>query len=289
MVATWAPLLALCGMWLGNAEPDPYEFSETSLELFDDDEDDSWGARSIRRLPVRRALRPLTLPKDLFDVGARARYTTITQDTPVLGVALGAAYGVDDNLEVGLTLLRVDFSSHPETGLEPPTVFGRIRLSEGVFEWAPTLGFSVPLGDHHEAFFQVSALLRLGDLGRFELHPGVTAFLSGDILFQPMLPAELSFQIGDQLSLSLMGSASMPDATENNIVGRIGGGLSWTTQEKGGAGMEISLTVMSANIALKGTRADDPSFGNHTAVVLQSRFFIPNPYDSYGMDRTDAF
>ena len=78
--------------------------------------------------------RPLTLPEDLFAVYGSAGGGQLTSNIAYLALGAGAEYGVTDDLQVEISLLRVSLSSDPSSGLRDPIGAVTYRLTSGIFE-----------------------------------------------------------------------------------------------------------------------------------------------------------
>lgn len=120
----------------------------TSLASAQDDPAIDEAPDEVATFPVRYAERPLTLPALMlrpdFDLLLRHQptFTSMTgpiEPDPFFGIALGAGFGIADDVEVGAQLVPVSFSpvtrfSRPPdiTGL--PWLYGRFRFLTEPFE-----------------------------------------------------------------------------------------------------------------------------------------------------------
>lgn len=97
-------------------------------------------APATGRYPLKFAARPLTLSK----MTLRAEADFLFPKFGDFGVALavGAAFGITDDLEVGATLIPLTLS--PSAGFGDIPLYGRFRFLKGNFELGAQLGINIP-------------------------------------------------------------------------------------------------------------------------------------------------
>lgn len=122
-------------------------------------------------LPLATAARPTTLPKDLFGVylDTRLRHQPPWWNLPL---AVGAGYGVEDQLEVGIELIRLTFADgdDPEArDLTAPLVYGRGHVDLGPLELGGGVGLELPLSGFRALDGELFARLHFADLARLDL------------------------------------------------------------------------------------------------------------------------
>jgi hypothetical protein len=149
------------------------------------------------RLPRRAAARPLTLTGGTLrldlDVSLQTQPSSFDLVTmasipsdPIVGMAIGAGFGITADLEVGGQLVPLAFSPELRFGRPPtyeglPWLYGRFRFLEGAFELAAQVRVFLPVprpmtaGPSIAADFavEIGVPLRLHIAGRFRLDSGI--------------------------------------------------------------------------------------------------------------------
>lgn len=170
---------------------------------------DAAPAASGGRYPVKYAARPLTLsamtlraegdilfPKTISLFGGGSEF----------GVALGvgAAFGVTNELEVGVTILPLTLA--PDAAFGDIPLYGRFAFLKGNFELGAQLGLTIPTST------------------KFGLEPGLVGTLhagNGRLDFGVLLGLRFSDPLYKQLNIPLVGSWNFSD----NFFGQIRTGI----------------------------------------------------------------
>jgi hypothetical protein len=242
---------------------------------------------SRRSFRVRFVDRPLTVPHDWFALDAGLGYERLDPSSPVVSLATGAVYGVSDDLQIGVELLRLTMSPNPTTGLGQPHVSVLYRMLKGTFELGGAMEMGVPTGGQHEGALSVLSLLHIASFARIDLAPSILGGDQPSWRFSVLVPASLRIQVIDQLSLGVDPILSIPDVRRGDVLARLGGRASFTVADEHGARADIDLLVTSADRVLRGSRPADPAFGNYFSVFVLAKFFVSNPYDEWGFDRDE--
>ena len=230
-------------------------------------------------MPLAFVDRPLTTPADSFELIFELAYSQLSDRWPVVTGEAGARYGIDENFEVGIRLLRVSMSPAPNTGLENPMGFLRYRLVDGLFELAGYIESEIPFGGVYEANLRIETLTRVGRIARLDFGPTVGLLGEDPIRFRAWAPLELAFQIGDHVKLSAIGIVELYDLNRaRNVLGRAGLRFAYTFGEQR-AIADLGLLAMTPNLALSGERQQNPAFNNYFLVLVDLRWFLANDDD----------
>lgn len=221
--------------------------------------------------------RPLTMPEDtfaiLFEVGA----SQLDTRAPVVFGEVGARYGHTEDFELGLRLVRLAMSPAPDTGLNNPIGFVRYRFLSGIFELAGYLEAEIPVGGTYEANARVESLLRIGSFARVDLSAEAGIFVEEPLRYVASLPLELTFQLGEHVSLSALGILEMRDlGRSDDLLGRAGIRFAYTFGDQGQATADLGILVTTPNLALRGERPDNPAFNNYFLALIDLSWFIAN-------------
>lgn len=230
------------------------------------------------RMPQRFVDRPLNLPEDTFDLRFLGGYAQLRSDVFAADLEAGAGYGVYDELELGLRLLRVTMSPEKDTGLERPTGYIRYRPIDGIFGLAASAEVELPTSGPPGIFGQVDMLLRLFGLLRLDVSGRFSALPGSPWGFVFSMPAELRIQVVDAFSLGIRPIMHIPSLrTPENITGQLGFRAVYTFGAKGKATADLSLMVTTPSMVLAGERPQDPDRNNYFGAVLELSFFLINP------------
>lgn len=186
------------------------------------------------KLPIQYVRRPLTLPAMTlapevgFSVLKLPDFGRFSTD-PLIGVSLGASFGITDDLEVGVTPLPLLVS--PEFEYRNPNVNATYRFLPGEFEIGARVRFFIPAQDETDPVLQmgVPMLLHLSD--SFRLDTGVNfSFVFGDeatvgllgysdvLSIEPGVPLRATLQVTDPVFVQAgtgFGIVTFDDAGES--------------------------------------------------------------------------
>lgn len=130
-----------------------------------------WGRRTGRlRVPLAASARPATTPEDHFEIFFSGGASFSGSD--VRGLVLAEAdYGFTDQLEIGISLLRMNLVEADEEGggLESPIVRGRARVALGPFELGGGAAVGLPLDGFRRADVEGFAAFHAAQLLRVDL------------------------------------------------------------------------------------------------------------------------
>lgn len=236
-----------------------------------------WIEEPRRAMVLRFSDRPLTLPRDTFALFGIAGGGLLNPSIPAGTLRVGAGYGVDEDLEVGLVLLRTTLSKLPDTGLEAPSVFGRYRFVRGFAELAGTAELAIPVGEGALwAAAELALRLHLFGFGRLDVAPRFTSYFTRERIGEVDVPVELGVQLGPHFALVVAPALVIPDVTQRAVALRPAAKAVITFGDARGATADLGLTVFAPERALTGALPPDPRFGNHWGGALELRFFIGN-------------
>lgn len=155
------------------------------------------------RLPKAAALRPTTTPRDHFEVrfsaGVRAG-DALPWEAPL---GAGARYGLTDEVEIGLRLLRLTLAeaSSGAGGLASPTALAAARLPLGPLEIGGLVEVDIPVDGFDLLDVGVFARLHVQSVARLDLGARMGGRFAEGTRFPLRAPAEVLFSLGDSLAL----------------------------------------------------------------------------------------
>ncbi len=243
-------------------------------------ESEGWSGAKQVRLQLRAHDRPLTMPEDVFDIVFDAGLAQVSEKSAVAALGAGMRYGVDDNLEVGLQLLRVTLSELPDTGLDRPTASAMYRVHKGPFEAALRFEAELPVGAGPlQYWLQTVLMARVGSRLRLELSPLVTTTAGSVWQWAATTPFEASAQLTDRFRVFVASQIGVPDLRKNrDLLMLVGGGLAWTGGKPKPV-YEILARVTGPAFALTGQRQPDPATSNYFGATVTLRLFFQGVAD----------
>ncbi len=168
-------------------------------------------------LPVQYVLRPLTLPHMTLTLVGNGVDDHVQGYTSALGtlaprdiqrLGLGAGYGLTDDLEVSVTLFSIEVS--PAFQNTDVSFESRYRFLRGGVEMA--LAFFVasrdPVAGPSGLGLGVPMLIRVGDVGRFDVIPAVVLTDPGPTLDVPIF---YEHQLSENVGVGLHTGVTLPD------------------------------------------------------------------------------
>jgi hypothetical protein len=242
--------------------------------------DDDTGLRRELRYPRNQSERPLTIMNDLFAVWGRAGGGQLTGDSAVIYLGAGAVYGMSDDLQVELELLRLDLSSVPGTGLRDPLGAVTYRATRGVFELGARASSTIPFGGAWTLSASIPMLFRVAPFARIELVPEARASAVKGWLFDGNAVASATIQIGDAIALGPIARIASVDFGRKGLLLAGGGRATYTFGEKMGSIADLSLTVISRSVALVGSLPDEPNAARFFSAAIELRWYIEDTIDS---------
>lgn len=224
-------------------------------------------------MPLRSVDRPLTLLEDHFGLFPAALGTPY-QNKGLVGLFFGAGYGIDDDFEIGLTLLRVTMSPAPDTGLDAPTGYVKYRLLDGPLEIAGLAEIELPLDDFTE--FRAAIPMRLHlPMVRLDLEPGVFGGIANPIAVGVEVPAELRVQLGDRFALIGYAGVSWPSLRVSRAaLFQAGGGVGLTIARHNAALAEIRASGFGPSVVIGDDAALTAPIGSDWGVFVDATIYL---------------
>lgn len=143
---------------------------------------------------LKFAARPLTLSKMTLRGEFDFTLAKLPVIDPAVGIALGAAFGITDDLEVGATVVPLTLA--PSAGYGDIPLYGRFRFLRGNFQLAGHLGLNIPTSTD------------------FGLTPGVVGLFETNNLrldFGVLVPLRFGDQLGKALNIPITVSYNFTD------------------------------------------------------------------------------
>lgn len=231
---------------------------------------------ALKKLPLRRVQRPLVLPTRFFETFFDSELTRIEPGTPWLQLGLGAAYGIDKDWELGMLIVPLSFSAHPDSGISVPEFRIKRGLLRGAFEVAaaastilPLFGeFTPTLALKTRSHFGAWMSIDLDVFARYELVEDAPVFKAG-------VPVELRIQILDRASLSAGLIVELIDSPAPRLFVTASASLIYTHPGKSGPFADLGLGATMPEYVFSGGMLPDPSLANHPGLTLFARFYVP--------------
>ncbi len=171
-------------------------------------------------LPLVFSQRPLTLSKDTLAIDAAFQvlqfpsvsFGGITVDVdPVISLVAGASYGIDQDFEVGATVLPLVLS--PEADYGNPSLYGMYRFAKGSFQAAALLQAVLPVQDGSDFTLGLGVPLRLAinDASRLDIRPGVGLVFGDSTVANLSIPVEFSVNFNRPFFFMVRTGLTVPD------------------------------------------------------------------------------
>ncbi|MBK8014284.1 MAG: hypothetical protein IPK13_23415 [Deltaproteobacteria bacterium] len=232
-------------------------------------------------LPVSFVDRPLTLPREVFDVGLSLSGTQWTDSAQLWFVGAEALYGLDDDLEIGLRLLRAEISRAPGTGLDSPTGLVALRYFKGRFvELSAAAEVEIPFDPNADLWGRLPALLRPWPWLRVDFTPSLHARTARRWMWSLGTPTALSFQLSTAFRVFGLAAFTVPDVRAFDALLFVpGAGFGYVFERRGAPSAELILRCTLGAHALVGHRPPDPNDGNHVRGEIALRLFYRDVSD----------
>ena len=229
------------------------------------------------------------MPDGTFDVALVAEGTGVDAEDVVGLLGAGARYGVTDDLEVSIALIRLLIKSaeaptllrgrrYPRvhhvaparnSDLDAPVLGVALRLFDGPVSLAARLESELPIQSEVEVGASLPVVVRLGRFVRVDLLPLLVVVL-GDI---DRSAASVAMEFGVQPASRLfLAARAAADFDRFGAALRPGGRVTWTFGRPGSASIEVGL-MAQADLPLSGG-LDRPAAGNPASAQLVIRGFF---------------
>lgn len=173
-------------------------------------------AAQAQQLPLPLARRPLTLTRNTLRADANLALAHLDisplgspASSSSLGLALGGAYGITDDLEVGATVIPLTLT--PDFAFNAPSVYGVYRFVRGAVDVGAQLALTLPIDREFGLGVGVPVLFHLGETARLD----TGAFLGltfGDPLGKGLtVPIAFTFNLNDHLFVGARTGILLPD------------------------------------------------------------------------------
>lgn len=227
------------------------------------------------RLPVSFVDRPLTIPREIFDVGLSLSGTQWTHDAELWFVGAEALYGVDDDFEVGLRLLRAGISRAPGTGLDAPTGLVAYRYFKSRFvELGASAEVEIPFDPEADLWAHLPALVRPSPWLRLDFEPGLHARTARRWAWSLTSPIAVAVQPSAAFRVFGLVALTVPDVRMfNALLFAPGGGLGYVFERRGAPSVELIAQCTLGSMAWIGDKPADPRDGNHVRGEIALRLF----------------
>jgi hypothetical protein len=235
-------------------------------------------------MPVRAVDRPVTLLEDHFGLEPDL-YVTRAGETAVVGIFLGAGYGVSNDMEVGLNLIRLTLSEDPSSGIDAPSGYITYRLLDSQLELAVKGEVEVPVNDAIDFAASVPMRLHVGSLLAVNLEPGVFGAIASPAQYGVRVPAEVRIQTTDHLTIDALAKFSVPNLrTSSAALLQFGGRIAYTLERHKAAFGELRATVLASSLVLGDDAALFRPFTSDWTVLIDATFFLRSDPDEAAPD-----
>lgn len=234
----WAGTLVLAVLLAGSGsaraqelEPEPQPAAPESEAPAEQEaaEPTGEGPLGAPALPLAWAERPLTLTAQTIRADGRfgMRRYVIRGFDPVTGavtrssdvaveLALGAGYGIIDDIEVGAEVLPLRLS--PRFEYYEPSLYGLFRFVSGTVDVGALLRITFPVEGRFMLDAGVPVLVHLGSVARLDTGAffDLTVPRHGDrAIFSILVPADLAFNVTPEIFLGIGTALLFPDLEED--------------------------------------------------------------------------
>ncbi len=168
-----------------------------------------------------------------------------------VGLNLGAAYGVNNDLSIGAIVAPLALS--PEFAYGNPTLFGKYRFLHGSFEMAGALGITIPV----EGDFAMSVGVPMRNRGmlRFDVTPTVNLIFGEELITSVGAPINAFYNVAPDIFVGLVTGVMFTNEFKNIGI-PLGLGAGYTLQAPEGPMLDITATFKVPGLVI----ADETSF-----------------------------
>lgn len=230
-------------------------------------------------MPLRAVERPLTLLEDHFALQPDVLVTKVG-DTAWVGLFVGAGYGIDDDFEIGITLLRLTLSKDPSSGIDSPTGYLAYRLIDGPLELALKAELEIPVDDAVDFAASVPVRIHGGAWVAVTLEPAFYGSIASPGRYGARVPAELRVQATDQLSFGALAQLAFPslDAGSGALL-QFGGLAAYTLDRARAAFGELRISVFAKSLTVGDQTGVVAPYTADWTVLLDATFFLRSDPD----------
>lgn len=231
------------------------------------------------QIPENISERPLTITEDTFGITGTAFGGQLAPDNGYLFVGLGADYGVTDDFQLELLLVRISFAPN-SNGLLDPIGGLTYRLLKGPFELGLRAAMTVPFGEPVSGLLAVPMLVRFAPYLRLDLAPQAQISATKPVSFRANLPVLLRAQLGDRMAIGASALFYLPDLRRSDLLARLGARFTYTIGERQRADYDLSVFFEAPSIAFSGPNPDEYISDHYFSFGIEVRAFIEDTADS---------
>lgn len=158
-------------------------------------------------VPLVAAARPTTLPKDQFEIRIQSQITNTEDDLWRVPMEARAGYGVFDDLELGIRLIRLSLNSADDTesgGLIAPTVYAAGRTVIERMELGGLIDIELPLEGFRATDLEGFFRFHFGEYAHLDIRGRAGILYEDGITTWPaQIPAELLANLTPRVALGL--------------------------------------------------------------------------------------
>jgi hypothetical protein len=231
------------------------------------------------KIPRNISERPLTVTEDTFSVYGQAIGGQLTPSNGYLFVGSGAEYGISNDFQVELILIRLNFAPDSNGFLDPIGGMS-YRFIKGPFELAGRVFATLPFGDAFSAGLALPMLFRVAGYLRIDLAPEAAVSATSPAIVQAALPVLLRGQLGEAMAIGASTRFYFPNLRQNNLLARVGGRFTYTFGQNGRADYDLSVFFEAPSFAVTGPEPTDVFSDHYFSFGLELRAFIEDTVDS---------
>lgn len=229
------------------------------------------------QLPLPFARRPLTLTARTLRADADFSVSQVsvsflgaTASSTVVGLRLGAGFGITDDLEVGATLIPLTLS--PEFNYNAPSIYGAYRFVRGDIDVGARLDLVFPVNGDFGLRAGVPVLFHLGEGAR--LDTGAFIELSfGDTLGKALsIPVAFTANLNPNLFLGARTGLLLPNFDSLGMP--LGVYAGYTIANGAGASPLADITASFDFPLFFATGRNDAIFADYWVAGLNGRIFF---------------
>ncbi len=156
-----------------------------------------------------------------------------------LGLNLGAAYGVNNDLSIGA--MAAPLTITPDFSYNNPTLFGKYRFLHGSFEAAGALGLVIPVQSGSDFGMAISVPMRNRGTLRLDVIPTLNLAFADSVATSVAVPIHAFYNIQQDLFVGLVTGLNFVNDF-NTISVPLGIGAGYTLQAPEGPMLDLTAT-----------------------------------------------
>ena len=222
--------------------------------------------------PMRYAARPLVLPAGTLNL-AGAMGLSHVGGTALFGINAAVGFGLTEGVEIGAAFLPLQLA--PTVAYDLPSIYGQIRAQQGNYEVGVSMELLMGVRTNTAWIFSVGSptILRAGDIFRINTGGYLDFVFSNPLGVNFRLPFDMSFNILDELYVTLYTGWLLPRFDFNSFTMPLGVGAAYTFDNDVGAPFVDLITALRWPFFLSLANPDTVD-GETVQFTVAARFYF---------------